>query len=83
VTIRSGPSSWSWRLMIGDQGWSWPARPHQCRIQAEKAVGAVVDLILAADLAGLDRQAASARRPGEPAASGCSPDPPRVARTCD
>ena len=54
VTIRSGPSSWSWRLMIGDRVVVVASRAYQRRIQAEQAAGVVLDLIPAAELAGLD-----------------------------
>jgi hypothetical protein len=62
------------RLMIGDRVVVLASRAHQRRMQAEQAAS-VVDLIPAAELAGLDRQAASPRRPAEPASSGCSPHP--------
>jgi hypothetical protein len=54
VTIRSGPSSWGWRLMIGDRVVAVASRAYQRRIQAEQAASVVLDLIPAASLAGLD-----------------------------
>lgn len=54
VTVRSGPSSWGWRLMIGDQVVAVASRLYQRRIQAEQAAGVVLGLIPAAELAGLD-----------------------------
>ena len=54
VTVRSGPSSWGWRLMIGDRVVAVASRAYQRRIQAEQAASVVLDLIPAAELAGLD-----------------------------
>jgi hypothetical protein len=61
--------------MIGDRVVVLASRAHQRRIQAEQAASVVVDLIPAAELAGMDRRAASPRRPAEPASSGYSPPP--------
>ena len=54
ITVRSGPSSWGWRLMIGDQVVVVASRLYQRRIQAEQAAGVVLGLIPTAELAGLD-----------------------------
>jgi hypothetical protein len=54
VTVRSGPSSWSWRLMIGDRVVAVASRAYQRRIQAEQAAAVVLDLIPRAELAGLE-----------------------------
>lgn len=54
VTVRSGPSSWGWRLMIDDQVVAVASRVYQRRIQAEQAASVVLGLIPAAELAGLD-----------------------------
>jgi hypothetical protein len=54
ITVRSGPSSWGWRLMIGDRVVAVASRAYQRRIQAEQAASVVLDLIPAAELAGLD-----------------------------
>jgi hypothetical protein len=54
VTVRSGPSSWGWRLMIGDRVVAVASRLYQRRIQAEQAASVVLVLIPAAELAGLD-----------------------------
>jgi hypothetical protein len=54
ITVRSGPSSWGWRLMIGDRVVVVASRLYQRRIQAEQAAGVVLDLIPTAELAGLD-----------------------------
>jgi uncharacterized protein YegP (UPF0339 family) len=53
ITVRSGPSSWGWRLMIGDRVVVVASRLYQRRIQAEQAAGVVLDLIPTAELAGL------------------------------
>jgi len=52
VTVRSGPSSWGWRLMIGDRVVVVASRLYQRRIQAEQAASVVLELIPAAELAG-------------------------------
>jgi hypothetical protein len=54
VTVRGGPSSWGWRLMIGDRVVIVGSRAYQRRIQAEQAASVVLGLIPAAELAGLD-----------------------------
>jgi len=54
VTVRSGPSSWGWRLMIGDRVVVVASRLYQRRIQAEQAAGVVLGLIPTAELAGMD-----------------------------
>lgn len=54
VTVRSGPSSWGWRLMIDDRVVAVASRAYQRRIQAEQAARVVLNLIPAAELAGLD-----------------------------
>jgi hypothetical protein len=54
ITVRSGPSSWGWRLMVGDRVVAVASRLYQRRIQAEQAAGVVLDLIPTAELAGLD-----------------------------
>jgi hypothetical protein len=54
ITVRSGPSSWGWRLMIGDRVVAVASRAYQRRIQAEQAASVVLGLIPAAELAGLD-----------------------------
>jgi hypothetical protein len=53
ITVRSGPSSWGWRLMIGDRVVVVASRLYQRRIQAEQAAGVVLELIPTAELAGL------------------------------
>jgi hypothetical protein len=54
VTVRSGPSSWGWRLMIGDRVVAVASRAYQRRIQAEQAASVVLGLIPTAELAGID-----------------------------
>jgi uncharacterized protein YegP (UPF0339 family) len=54
ITVRSGPSSWGWRLMIGDRVVVVASRLYQRRIQAEQAAAVALDLIPTAELAGLD-----------------------------
>jgi hypothetical protein len=54
VTVRGGPSSWGWRLMIDDRVVAVASRLYQRRIQAEQAVTVVLGLIPAAELVGLD-----------------------------
>jgi hypothetical protein len=54
VTVRSGPSSWGWRLMIDDRVVAVASRVYQRRIQAEQAASVVLGLIPAAELVGLD-----------------------------
>jgi hypothetical protein len=54
ITVRSGPSSWGWRLMIGDRVVAVASRQYQRRIQAEQAAAVVLGLIPTAELAGLD-----------------------------
>jgi hypothetical protein len=54
ITVRSGPSSWGWRLMIGDRVVAVASRAYQRRIQAEQAASVVLELIPAAELAGMD-----------------------------
>jgi hypothetical protein len=55
VTVRRGPTSWGWRLMVGDQVVAVASREYQRRIQAEQAAAVVLGLIPAADLTGFDR----------------------------
>jgi hypothetical protein len=50
ITVRSGPSSWGWRLMIGDRVVVVASRLYQRRIQAEQAASVVLGLILIAAL---------------------------------
>jgi hypothetical protein len=52
VTVRGGPSSWGWRLMIDDRVVAVASRLYQRRIQAEQAAAVVLDLIPGAELAG-------------------------------
>ena len=54
VTIRSGPSSWNWRLFDGDRVVAVASRDYQRRIQADQAAAVVLDLIPGAELVGLD-----------------------------
>jgi hypothetical protein len=56
VTVRSGPSSWGWRLMIGDRVVAVASRAYQRRIQAEQAASVALSLIPAAELAGLKEE---------------------------
>jgi hypothetical protein len=54
ITVRSGPSTWGWRLMIGDRVVVVASRSYQRRIQAEQAASVVLGLIPTAELAGMD-----------------------------
>lgn len=54
ATVRGGPSSWGWRLTIGDRVVAVASRTYQRRIQAEQAARVVLALIPAAELAGLE-----------------------------
>jgi hypothetical protein len=54
VTVRGGPSSWGWRLLIGDRVVAVASRLYQRRIQAEQAAAVVLELIPGAELAGLE-----------------------------
>lgn len=67
VLIRTGPSSWSWRIQVGSGTVAVASRHYQRRIQATQAAAVALELIPAAELSGLDARAAPAH-PG--AASG-------------
>lgn len=54
VTVRSGPSSWSWRILAGERVVAVASRDYQRRIQADQAAGVVLGLIPGAELVGLD-----------------------------
>ena len=53
VTVRSGPSSWNWRLFDGDRVVAVASRDYQRRIQADQAAAVALDLIPGAELVGL------------------------------
>jgi len=54
VTVRSGPSSWTWRLFDGDRIVAVASRDYQRRIQADQAAAVALDLIPGAEFVGLD-----------------------------
>ena len=51
VTTRTGPTSWSWRIIQGDTVVAVSSRAYQRRIQADYAGGVVLALIPEADIA--------------------------------
>lgn len=54
VTVRSGPSSWRWRLLAGDRIVAVASRDYQRRIQADQAAAVMLTLFPQAELVGLD-----------------------------
>jgi hypothetical protein len=54
VVVRSGPTSWSWRLLAGDRIVAVASRGYQRRIQADQAAAVTLALIPGAELVGLD-----------------------------
>ena len=54
VTVRSGPSSWNWRIVDGDRIVAVASRDYQRRIQADQAAAVVLGLLPGAELVGLD-----------------------------
>lgn len=58
VLVRTGPSSWSWRLLAGDGAVAVASRHYQRRIQATQAATVALELIPVAELSGLDPRAA-------------------------
>jgi len=54
VTVRSGPSSWTWRLFDGDRIVAVASRDYQRRIQADQAAAVALDLIPGAEFVGAD-----------------------------
>jgi uncharacterized protein YegP (UPF0339 family) len=57
VLIRTGPSSWSWRIQAGNGTVAVASRHYQRRIQATQAAAVALELIPAAELSGLDPRA--------------------------
>jgi uncharacterized protein YegP (UPF0339 family) len=57
VLIRTGPSSWSWRIQAGAGTVAVASRHYQRRIQARQAAAVALELIPAAELSGLDPRA--------------------------
>ena len=55
--IRTGPSSWSWRIQAGGGTVAVASRHYQRRIQATQAASVALELIPAAELTGLDPRA--------------------------
>ena len=54
VTVRSGRSTWTWRLFDGDRIVAVASRDYQRRIQADQAAAVALDLIPRAEFVGLD-----------------------------
>ena len=52
--VRTGPSTWSWRIMAAATVVAQSSRDYQRRIQADQAATTAVDLIPSAELVGLD-----------------------------
>lgn len=53
--VRSGATSWRWRMLAGDIVVAVASRDYQRRIQAEQAAAVVLQLIPNADLVGMCR----------------------------
>ena len=58
VLVRTGPSSWSWRIQAGRGTVAVASRHYQRRIQATQAAAVALELIPTAELSGLDPRAA-------------------------
>jgi uncharacterized protein YegP (UPF0339 family) len=61
VLIRTGPSSWSWRIQAGNGTVAVASRHYQRRIQATQAAAVALELIPIAELSGTDPRAAHVR----------------------
>ena len=54
VIVRTGPSTWSWRIMAAQAVVALSSRDYQRRIQADQAATTALDIIPFAELVGLD-----------------------------
>ena len=54
VIVRTGPSTWSWRIVAGATVVALSSRDYQRRIQADQAATTALDLIPLAELVGPD-----------------------------
>jgi hypothetical protein len=52
VIVRTGPSTWSWRLLSGEAALVLSSRDYQRRIQADQAAMIALDLIPSAEVVG-------------------------------